>query len=74
MALVSLGVPVLATTGQDEGDQDVVDGSLSDNGGIKGTVQNISQPVDILSHSAQEEGGYLHVVGDIYHVRNSSSQ
>ncbi|MFY9965642.1 MAG: FxLYD domain-containing protein [Nitrososphaeraceae archaeon] len=32
---------------------------------IVGTVQNISQPVNILSHRAQEDRGYLHVVGEV---------
>jgi hypothetical protein len=65
MAFVSLSVPVLATTEQDEEDHDAVDGSVSDNGGIISMVQNISQSVNILSHPAQEEGGYLHLVGEV---------
>jgi hypothetical protein len=50
MAFVSLSLPVLATTEQDEEDHDTVDGSVSDNGGIISMVQNISQSVNILSH------------------------
>jgi hypothetical protein len=65
MAFVSLSVPVLATTEQDEEYPDAVDGSVSDNGGIISIVQNISQSVNILSHPAQEEGGYLHLVGEV---------
>lgn len=29
------------------------------------TIQNISQPVNILSHNARDDGGYLHGVGEV---------
>ena len=40
-------------------------GVSSNSGDIVGTVQNISEPVNILSHNAREDGGYLHVVGEV---------
>jgi hypothetical protein len=59
-----LAVNVLATTDQDA-EEDSANSSGSSGGGIVGTVQNISQPVNILSHSAREDGGYIHVVGEV---------
>ena len=53
-----------ATTEQDVSDEDT-NGLVSISGDIVGTVQNISQPVNILSHNAREDGGYLHVVGEV---------
>jgi hypothetical protein len=38
--------------------------SCSDIVGI-GIVQNISQPVNALSHNPQENRGYLHAVGEV---------
>jgi len=51
----------------DNNDNDNGNGNnnIDDNSDIIGTVQNISQPVNILSHSAQENRGYLHVVGEV---------
>jgi hypothetical protein len=53
-----------ATTEQDVSDEDT-NGLVSNGGNIVGTVQNISQLVNILSHNAREDGGYLHVVGEV---------
>jgi hypothetical protein len=44
-----------ATTEQDVSDEDT-NGLVSISGDIVGTVQNISQPVNILSHNAREDG------------------
>jgi len=51
----------------DNNDNDNGNGNnnIDDNSDIIGTVQNISQPVNILSHRAQEDRGYLHVVGEV---------
>ncbi|MGH9951548.1 MAG: FxLYD domain-containing protein [Nitrososphaeraceae archaeon] len=49
--------------GNDSRDND--DGVSSNSGDIAGTVQNISEPVNLLSHNAREDGGYLHVVGEV---------
>jgi hypothetical protein len=61
---VLLNISASATTenSSDEGD---TKGASSNSGDIVGTVQNISQPVNILSHNAREDGGYLHVVGEV---------
>ena len=53
-----------ATTEQNVSDENT-NGLVSNGGDIFGTVQNISQPVNILSHNAREDGGYLHVVGEV---------
>lgn len=53
---------------RDNNDNDNGNGNNSnndDNPDIIGTVQNISQPINVLSHSAQENRGYLHVVGEV---------
>jgi len=39
--------------------------SLLSNKDILGTIQNISQPVNVLNHNAREDGGYLHVIGEV---------
>jgi hypothetical protein len=60
--------------GYDDGfescEEDTSNGSEPSNG-ITGTVQSISEPVDILSHNAREDRGYLHIVGE---VENGSSR
>jgi hypothetical protein len=57
-------------SGYDDGFRSCEEDTQNDNGstqtnGVTGTVQSISEPVNILSHSAHEDGGYLHVVGEV---------
>jgi hypothetical protein len=49
----------------DNANANTLNTSLSGNSDVVGTVQNISQPINILSHSALENRGYLHVVGEV---------
>jgi hypothetical protein len=63
-------------SGYDNGFESCEEDTQNDNGstqtnGVTGTVQSISEPVNILSHNAREDGGYLHVVGE---VRNGLSR
>jgi hypothetical protein len=51
--------------GDNNNDDNTLNTSPPNNSDIVGTVQNISQPVNILSHTAQENRGYLHVVGEV---------
>jgi hypothetical protein len=63
------GTPLSQDNGNGENNDDDSDNtpntSLSNNGDIVGTFQNISEPVNVLSHNAREDGGYLHVVGEV---------
>ena len=60
--IVNLSASATTEESSDEGD---MNGASSNSGDIVGTVQNISEPVNILSHNAREDGGYLHVVGEV---------
>lgn len=44
---------------------DSLNTSLSNNENLLGIDQNISQPVNVLSQNAWEDGGYLHIVGEV---------
>jgi hypothetical protein len=57
-------------SGYDNGFRSCEEDTQNDNGstqtnGVTGTVQSLSEPVNILSHNTHEDGDYLHVVGEV---------